>query len=66
MAKKKVEQIQEVKAKRTLEQIEQEYRELCTAQGDRQYRIEILKSEINQVNQRLLELNQEAASVKNA
>lgn len=39
--------------------IAKEYSELCTMAGDKGYRMDVLKAEIQQLNQKLFELNQE-------
>jgi hypothetical protein len=62
MAKKKP--VQQVAVpQRTLPEIQSEYADLCTQGGDRQYKVEVLKGELNNINQRLLQLNQEAAAL---
>ena len=50
----------EVAAPRELDAIRTDYNNTCAAAGDRQYRVEVLKSELQQLNQRLLDLNKEA------
>ncbi len=47
---------------RDKEVISKEYGEVCAMAGDKQYRIEILKNELVQLNNKLFELNQEAAA----
>jgi hypothetical protein len=69
MAKKaKIEQpkVVETPKARTLEEIQKEYNDLAVVAGDKNYRVEILKSEINQHYQRMLVINQEANELKNA
>ena len=51
---------------RTAEQIQAEYAELCTHAGDKQYRLEIAKKELNEINSRLFQLNMEAAQAQEA
>lgn len=47
------------------EVISQEYKDLCAMVGDKSYHVEVLKSEIIQLNNRLFELNKEhSASIK--
>lgn len=68
MAKKQklaaVKDLPPVPAKRKMEDIHKEYMEICGQAGDKQYRKEILTSELVQINTRLLQLNQEAAAVQ--
>lgn len=39
--------------------ISKEYADLCAMAGDKNYRIDVLKAELQQLNTRLFELNQE-------
>jgi hypothetical protein len=48
-------------APRTLEEINKEYTTLCSKAGELQYRVEIEKIQIAQINQKLQELNKEGA-----
>jgi hypothetical protein len=57
-------QTQEPKEVRTLEEIQAEYVEVCKQAGELQYHIEVMKADLLKFNQRLLQLNEEAASVK--
>lgn len=58
MAKKKV------IALRDLDTVQIDYNNTCQLAGDRQYRIEILKEELSQLNRQILNLNREAAMIK--
>lgn len=49
---------------RTLEQITKEYTALIPMAGQTQYQIEVYKAELAAINKKLLELNNEAASLK--
>ena len=51
---------------RKLDDINKEYAELCCIAGDKQYRSEVLKIELLQINQRLQQLNQEAVAIQAA
>lgn len=44
------------------ETISKEYAGICRMSGDKAYRIEVLKAEISQLNDRLFELNKEHAA----
>lgn len=49
---------------RTLEQITKEYTNLIPVAGQTQYQIEVYKVELAAINKKLLELNNEAAALK--
>lgn len=52
---------------RTLDEVQKDYSASATDAGDKQYRIEVLKAELSNLNARMLQLNQEAAEInKNA
>lgn len=52
---------EENKLKRTVDEIRKEYIDACAAAGDRQYRLAMLKLELQAINQKLSDLNKEAA-----
>lgn len=49
----------ETKQPRKVEEIQQEYNQLCAQLGERQFQIEIFKAEIQKGNQRILEIGKE-------
>jgi translation initiation factor IF-1 len=51
---------------RTLEEIMKEYTQLCTTSGELQYKIKIQEEDLLRLNQRIYQLNQEAAPLKAA
>lgn len=52
------------KPKRNIEEVQKEYAQLAQQSGDTQYRIEVLKGELSQINQRMFQLNQEASKLR--
>lgn len=48
---------------RTLEEVGKEYSHTCAIAGDLQYRITILKKEVESVNAKLQQLNAEATAI---
>lgn len=47
------------------EQVQQEYLKLCGMAGDKQYRIEVIKAELIQINEAIYKLNKEFDTSKN-
>lgn len=54
------------KKTRTLDQIQQEYQNLCLKSGHMQYQIEALSVDLDMVNKEMRDLNFEAAAAKKA
>ena len=50
--------------KRTLAEVTQEYNNTCAKAGHTQYQIFINKNDLSMINERLRELNLEAAAIK--
>lgn len=48
------------KEPRAQDDIQKEYAHFCTQAGDKQYRVDVLKAEIKQINNHLFTLNQES------
>jgi DNA anti-recombination protein RmuC len=57
---------QEFKAPRPLDQIQQEYIQLCTKAGDLQYKISRFDNDLESINEQLQMLNFEAAAAREA
>lgn len=53
-------------SKRTLDDVSREYGQQCQVAGDVQYRISILQSDLKRMNEKLQELNKEAAALQAA
>jgi predicted nucleic acid-binding Zn-ribbon protein len=49
---------------RNLEEIQKEYQTLCARAGDMQYKIFCFKADLDSLNKKLIELNQEAIKLK--
>ena len=49
---------------RELSVIQSEYKEVCAALGDREYRVAVLQAEAQQLKQRLQQLNAEASKIE--
>lgn len=49
---------------RGMEEIQKEYNQVCNQAGDFQYRIKVMKNDLNQINQKLMELNHEAIDAR--
>jgi hypothetical protein len=59
-ADKKKAELEKLRATtRTAEEIGKEYNKLCLEAGDKQYRKEVLESELKQINENMLRLNRE-------
>lgn len=56
----------EQKKERTLEDIKQEFVNVASSAGQAQYQIHVLYEELDVINQRLKDLNQEAAALAKA
>lgn len=52
--------------KRTIEEIQREYGQLCAKAGNAQYQVATIQKEIDLINDRLRDLNLEAAAVQAA
>jgi hypothetical protein len=53
--------LESMKPKRTLDQIQAEYQQVCTKAGETQYKLKCFEGELAHWNQQLLKLNNEAA-----
>lgn len=49
---------------RTRQDIEKEYQQMCMTLGDRNYRIQVLKAEVDELVRKLAELNKEASALE--
>lgn len=56
----------EEKKSRTIQEIQQEYQNLCARAGHLQYTIKCTAEDLHQVNEQLKDLNLEAVSAKEA
>lgn len=57
---------EETKKKRTVEELQQEYANLCARAGHLQYQVYTLSKDLEIVNQTMRDLNFEAAAAKQA